>query len=930
MNVHVLLAVFKRNFTAYFTNPLGYVFVWVFVFLSTIAAFWQTEFFNANLANLDQLTTAFPYIMLVFIPAITMGIWADERRQGTDELLLTIPAGDLEVVVGKYLSAVAIYTVSLLFSLLCNYFVLETLGNPDLGLFLGTYVGYWFVGLAMLALGMIGSFLTRNLTVAFILGALLNLPLVVFDRADTILPTGYARALSAWSVSERLAEFGSGVLSLSSMVYFLVIVVVSLYLCMILISRRHWARGMDWVVQAGHYGVRTLALLVVAACVVLVLQWHDVRADVTSERINSVSPSTANLLRELEPERPVQIEAFISPEVPEAYVQTRQNLIRVLREIKALAGPKVELEIHSTEPFSENAVYAEKRYAIEPESKPDFTRGSVSETEIFMGVAVTSGLERVILPFIDRGIPVEYELVRSIATVTDQERRTIGIVETDAPLYGQFNMQAMGPGADWPIIAELEKQYNVVKIDPAQPIEEEVDVLLTVQPSSLGPEAMDNFVAAVQRGVPTAIFEDPLPVFAGGVPATSMPRQAPQQNPMFGRQQPPPKGDIERLWRMLGIDFAADQVIWQKYNPYPKAGTFPDEFVFVDSGAVDEPFNQDSPPVADMQQVLFPFPGALSKLQASGLDFTWLARTGDETGTVRMRELLRMGPFGQPMGMNENPRRVPTELEYIMAARVQGEVPAPADDNAEEDADAADQADEGNGDAASTEDEAPEGDQEDGPKMVDVDVIIVTDIDMLTTAFFELREQGTRPEAGFYFDFDNVPFVLNILDSLAGDDRFIDIRTRRPEYRTLTKIEERTEEARKETAEDRQELREKYEEAQREEQDKLNEEIEKLRARMEKEDLDPMEVATRVQMVLNTRQRRLDIRMEQLEKEMDRKVKQTETDLALAVRRVQDTYKMWAVLLPPILPLALAIVVMVARRSGEREGVAETRLRRRG
>ena len=916
MKWHVLDAVFKRNFVAYFSNPTGYVFICVFVLLGSLAAFWPPEFFNANLANLDQLNRYLPYILLVFVPAITMSVWADERRQGTDELLLTILASDWEVVFGKYLAAVGIFTVALLFSCICNVIVLSLWGAPDVGLFFANYLGYWFTGLAMLAIGMVASFLTSNLTVGFILGLLFNAPLAVADQASSVMGPKAAARVRVWSLAEHFADFGRGIVSLSAIAFFLGIVAVCLYLAMVLIGRRHWAGRRDGGQAGLHYLVRTLSLAAAAVGGVLLFRALDVRADLSAEQIGSLAADTRRLLKTLETTRPIDVTAYVSPTVPEDYAQTRLNLLNTLRQFQSLGRGKINVQVIETEPKTEAAALAAQQFGIEPVSVLARVRGAYRDEQIFLGCGVTSGLEKVVVPFFDKGTPVEYELIRSVCTAAQQKRKRLGLLTTDADLFGGFDPMSGQPRPRQPIVEELEKQYDVVQVDASAAITEAYDVLLAVQPSSLGPEQMTNFVAAVAAGQPTAIFEDPLPVLMTNVPGTSQPRRSPMgPMAMFGGPQGQPKGNLDELWRLLGVRLgsaggrpamgqlgASPYVVYQDYNPHLKI-QLPAEFVFVDSSldGKDSGFSQTQRIVSGLQEVLFPFPGGIVRDESADVTFTPLVRTSaGRSGTIEVDQVMRNRGDMRQLQIFERK----SDQSMVLAAVVERKAAAAGEPAA-------------GGKAAGA-----------GRP---IRAVVVADVDLLDGRIFGLRN---RPDDVFGLDFDNVEFALNLLDDLAGDERFLEIRKRKPKHRTLERIDDAVASAREEADRQRATFISDFDAAEQEANAVMQKEVgefeRKIKDMEAQGDADPQAAMQAVQQLASRQrlaQRRLDTKIEKLKARRDADVAAVERKLESQVRREQDRQKWLAVLLPPIPPLVVAFLVFFRRRAREREGVASSRLR---
>ena len=899
LNWQAILAVCKRDLRSHFSSPTGYVFITLFIFLSAAAAFWQERFFADNLANLAQLNYFFPIILLFFVPALTMNVWAEGRKRGTDELLLTLPVTDAEVVFGKYLAVLGIYSTSLAFSL-SHVVVLYLLGNPDLGLMFGNYLGYWLIGAALLSVGMLASLLTSNATVGFILGALFSSFFVfVNSRQWTFSPT-----LQDWlgplGVTTHFSDFARGVFTFSGLLYFVVVVAVMLYLNVILLGRRHWPVAADGYKYSMHQLVRGIAVAIAAISLVTIMGRSGLRLDVTAERLHSISDRTEYLLDELSEERPVLIQAFISPEVPRQYVETRENLLSTLDEIAAKAGDKVQVLIHDTEPFSQEAADAREKFGIMPREVMSLESARASTQQVFMGLAFTSGAVEEVIPFFDAGLPVEYELIRSVRVAAATQRKKIGILATAAKLSGGFDFQSMGSQPAWGIVQELKKQYDVQDVSSDGEIPTDIDGLLAVLPSSLTQPQMDNLKKYMLSGGPTLILDDPMPVININL-SPLIPSDA-QTNPFQQNRgpTPEPKGNFGDLMNAIGIRFDPSALVWDSYNPHPDLGALPPEIVFIGEGSdASEAFAADNPASAGLQELVAMYPGHV--LAARG-EFTFkpLLHTGRISGTSSWYQMVQRSFFG--LQLNRNPRRQQGTESFILAAQVTGEKQVLAD--------------------TSTFEKMRRKSQGLPDSMVTqkVNAIVIADVDMISDQFFMLREQGAGS-----LQFDNVSFVLNCMDVLVDDNSFIDLRKKRLRHRTLEKVENRTSQFVERRLSEEGQAEERAQQALAEAQGRLDAKVAALRNR---EDLDEQAKQIMTRNLQEVENRRFEVVKASIESQKQASVQASKENMEAAIRNIQTRIKTLAVALPPIPVLVIGIVTAAKRRRREREGaVAARRLR---
>lgn len=234
-------AIWKREVQAYFYSPIAYVLIGLFFLISSIYFTFGTV--AAQYATMNYLLSSVIFILTFVVPILTMRIMTEDRKQGTEVLLVTSPADVHQIVLGKFFASFTVFLV--MFALTFIYLIIIYIlgGKPEIPMLIGGYLGFLLLGAAFISIGVFASSLTENQIVAAIISFAILLLVNIVDSIASYIGGFVGKVLNIFSLVARYQDFNSGILDLTSIIYYLSFTAVFLFLTTRVIDKRRWSQG---------------------------------------------------------------------------------------------------------------------------------------------------------------------------------------------------------------------------------------------------------------------------------------------------------------------------------------------------------------------------------------------------------------------------------------------------------------------------------------------------------------------------------------------------------------------------------------------------------------------------------------------------------------------------------------------------------------
>ena len=501
-----ILTIFNREIRAYFNSVIAYIFIVVFVLIS--AGLFMTQFFLMASADMRMFFYYLPIILCVFLPAVTMRLWAEDRKGNTLELLLTFPVKTHELVLGKFLASFVFYIVSLAATLTVPLMVM-VLGDPDKGAIVCQYIGAVFIGSLFLALGIFVSGLCEDQIVSFIVAMMACFGIFLLGTEFTAgsidgwIPGFGSFLKTAVGCAQHFVAFQKGVFDLRDILYFVIGSAIFLVLnAFWLDSRlRPKAKTVFTTTAAISFGIFILINFIFSDMPIG-------RLDMTQGKIYTTSAATGDIMRSLK--APVTVKLYISPadKMPTGMKTLERDIRDKLDEFKVAARGNFDYKVFQMEAANvatgeESLEKSVDRKGIRPFQVQSIEADEVGVKLIYSAISIAyKEKEEEIIPRItpDDLVDLEYSLVSKVYRMTLDKKPAVALVapyrEKDIDPQMKAFLASMGQGQSAsfredeyefiPQILEYEGyKTSRIRLSEDEPIPEGINTLVVIEPEDL-------------------------------------------------------------------------------------------------------------------------------------------------------------------------------------------------------------------------------------------------------------------------------------------------------------------------------------------------------------------------------------------------------------------------------------------------------------
>ena len=490
------LIVCKNELIRYFTSPLAYVYLIAFLILNSSFALYFGHFFDRGRASLNAMFSYQPWLYLLFLPGISMRLWAEEFRTKTIVQIMTMPVSTTSLVLGKFLASWIFCSIAL-FLTFPFWITVNILGNPDNMVILISYIGSFLIAGCMLSISQTMSALTKNQVTALVLAVVANLVFLlcgleyILSFFRLFAPVAIIDMIASFSFATHFATISQGLFELRDIIFFFSIMFLFNLTTVIIINFRTSGSAGIFASTSRSYYILCFIIMLLGFVGLNLLANNYTRTwqhDFTQEKIFALTNTTKQILQNL-PE-PITAKLYYSPELGRRNPEYRIMFDKVrllLKQYAEISQGKFNYHIYNPEPFSNAEDHA-------------ITRGLKaiplidSNEAAYFGLTISNSIdENADIPFlaIERQNFLEQDLTEAIYSLNHQ-KKTIGILST-LPVFDTVIANVATPR--WEIINQISKFYNVKSISKPEDITDNLSALILIHPRDL----TSSMIAAIRK-----------------------------------------------------------------------------------------------------------------------------------------------------------------------------------------------------------------------------------------------------------------------------------------------------------------------------------------------------------------------------------------------------------------------------------------------